>query len=146
MSNWRSVANALISTLFAPPCAICGTILDAPLSGAMCPSCWAIIDRLAPHRFAIPPAIRHALALGEYDGVLRDAIHALKYDGRRTIGPGLSRMMAKQALPLLQGADVEVTGSGDELMVNGANVICGGVQTANATVYLIDSVLMPPAQ
>ena len=108
MSNWRSVANALISTLFAPPCAICGTILDAPLSGAMCPSCWAIIDRLAPHRFAIPPAIRHALALGEYDGVLRDAIHALKYDGRRTIGPGLSRMMAKQALPLLQGADVVV--------------------------------------
>ena len=24
-------------------------------------------------------------------------------------------------------------------------VICGGVQTANATVYLIDTVLMPPA-
>jgi uncharacterized surface protein with fasciclin (FAS1) repeats len=34
----------------------------------------------------------------------------------------------------LQGEDVEVTGSGDELMVNGANVVCGGVQTANATV------------
>ena len=32
-------------------------------------------------------------------------------------------------------------------MVNGqAAVICGGVQTANATVYLIDTVLMPPAQ
>lgn len=46
----------------------------------------------------------------------------------------------------VQGADVEVTGSGDALMVNDANVICGGVQTANATVYLIDSVLMPPAQ
>ncbi|WP_026422116.1 fasciclin domain-containing protein [Actinokineospora inagensis] len=38
---------------------------------------------------------------------------------------------------------VEVTGSGDSLKVNGANVICGGVKTANATVYLIDSVLMP---
>jgi uncharacterized surface protein with fasciclin (FAS1) repeats len=24
-------------------------------------------------------------------------------------------------------------------------VICGNVQTANATVYIIDSVLMPPA-
>jgi uncharacterized surface protein with fasciclin (FAS1) repeats len=24
-------------------------------------------------------------------------------------------------------------------------VICGGVHTANATVYLIDTVLMPPA-
>ncbi|MFS0701024.1 fasciclin domain-containing protein [Cellulomonas sp. 179-A 4D5 NHS] len=43
----------------------------------------------------------------------------------------------------VQGGMVEVTGSGDALMVNGANVICGGVQTANATVYLIDSVLMP---
>lgn len=46
----------------------------------------------------------------------------------------------------VQGADLEVTGSGDEWMVNDANVICGGVQTANATVYLIDSVLMPPAE
>ena len=44
----------------------------------------------------------------------------------------------------VNGADLEVTGSGDELMVNDAMVICGGVQTANATVYLIDSVLMPP--
>ncbi|WP_394278135.1 fasciclin domain-containing protein [Microbacterium sp.] len=44
----------------------------------------------------------------------------------------------------VQGADLEVTGSGDELMVNDAMVICGGVQTANATVYLIDTVLMPP--
>lgn len=45
----------------------------------------------------------------------------------------------------VNGADVEVSGSGDALMVNDANVICGGVQTANATVYLIDTVLMPPA-
>ncbi|MDE0545912.1 fasciclin domain-containing protein [Microbacterium sp. C7(2022)] len=43
----------------------------------------------------------------------------------------------------VQGTDIEVTGSGDSLMVNGANVICGGVQTANATVYLIDAVLLP---
>lgn len=43
----------------------------------------------------------------------------------------------------VEGGDVTVTGSGDNIMVNGAKVICGGVQTANATVYLIDSVLMP---
>jgi uncharacterized surface protein with fasciclin (FAS1) repeats len=43
----------------------------------------------------------------------------------------------------VQGGTVEVTGSGDALMVNDANVICGGVHTANATVYLIDTVLMP---
>lgn len=46
----------------------------------------------------------------------------------------------------VQGADLEVTGSGDDWMVNDAKVICGGVQTSNATVYLIDSVLMPPAE
>lgn len=43
----------------------------------------------------------------------------------------------------LEGSTLMVEGSGDSLTVNGANVICGGVQTANATVYLIDEVLMP---
>jgi uncharacterized surface protein with fasciclin (FAS1) repeats len=42
------------------------------------------------------------------------------------------------------GAVVTVSGAADALKVNDANVICGGVHTANATVYLIDSVLMPP--
>ena len=45
----------------------------------------------------------------------------------------------------VQGADLTVTGSGNSLRVNNASVACGGVQTANATVYLIDTVLTPPA-
>jgi len=45
----------------------------------------------------------------------------------------------------VQGADVTVTGDPNALKVNDASVVCGGVQTANATVYLVDSVLMPPA-
>ena len=46
----------------------------------------------------------------------------------------------------LQGEALEVTGSGEDFMVNGdATVVCGNVQTANATVYLIDTVLMPPS-
>ncbi|WP_280347187.1 fasciclin domain-containing protein [Nocardia neocaledoniensis] len=45
----------------------------------------------------------------------------------------------------VEGAEVTVTGSGDTLAVGDAKVICGGVRTANATVYMIDSVLMPPA-
>jgi uncharacterized surface protein with fasciclin (FAS1) repeats len=44
------------------------------------------------------------------------------------------------------GASLVVAGSGDDLTVNGARVICGGVHTSNATVYLIDSVLTPPAK
>lgn len=49
-------------------------------------------------------------------------------------------------LKTVEGDTVKVSGSGDDLMVNDAKVICGGVQTANATVYLVDSVLMPPAK
>lgn len=45
----------------------------------------------------------------------------------------------------VQGGTVSVTGTPEALKVNDANVICGGVTTANATVYLIDGVLMPPA-
>lgn len=44
----------------------------------------------------------------------------------------------------VEGDALKVTGSGDHLKVDGSSaVICGGVKTANATVYLIDSVLMP---
>ena len=43
----------------------------------------------------------------------------------------------------VQGGSVTVTGTKDALKVDGANVVCGGVQTANATVYMVDSVLMP---
>jgi uncharacterized surface protein with fasciclin (FAS1) repeats len=44
----------------------------------------------------------------------------------------------------LQGATIEVTGSGEDFTVNGnSGVVCGNIQTANATVYLIDQVLLP---
>jgi len=46
----------------------------------------------------------------------------------------------------LQGAEVNVTGQGNDLKVNDAGLVCGGVHTANATVYMIDTVLVPPSQ
>ena len=45
----------------------------------------------------------------------------------------------------VQGGNVTVTGQGNTLKVNNAGVVCGGVPTANATVYMIDTVLMPPS-
>ena len=45
----------------------------------------------------------------------------------------------------LQGASVTVAGQSNTLKVNNAGVVCGGVPTANATVYMIDTVLMPPS-
>lgn len=44
----------------------------------------------------------------------------------------------------LQGGTLTTAGSGEDFTVNDeAQVVCGNVQTSNATVYIIDSVLMP---
>ena len=46
----------------------------------------------------------------------------------------------------VEGGEVTVSGSGQDLKVDGTSaVICGNVKTANATVYLIDTVLTPKA-
>lgn len=45
----------------------------------------------------------------------------------------------------LQGEKVATSGSGEDFKVDEeASVACGNVPTSNATVYIIDSVLMPP--
>ncbi len=44
----------------------------------------------------------------------------------------------------LGGSTITVEGSGEDFTVDGnAKVVCGNVQTANATVYIIDNVLLP---
>ncbi|MGW4798030.1 fasciclin domain-containing protein, partial [Nonomuraea sp. NPDC004297] len=43
----------------------------------------------------------------------------------------------------LQGGKITTTGSGQDYTVGDAGVVCGNVPTRNATVYIIDTVLMP---
>jgi uncharacterized surface protein with fasciclin (FAS1) repeats len=43
----------------------------------------------------------------------------------------------------IEGGALTITGTPGNLSVNGAQVLCGGVQTANATLYFIDGVLTP---
>jgi uncharacterized surface protein with fasciclin (FAS1) repeats len=44
----------------------------------------------------------------------------------------------------LQGGTIQITGSGQDFKINGnSSVVCGNIKTANATVYLIDQVLLP---
>ena len=53
--------------------------------------------------------------------------------------------IAGKTLTTVEGEKVKISGSGNNLQAQHAHVICGGVKTANATVYLIDSVMMPPS-
>ena len=46
-------------------------------------------------------------------------------------------------LTTLQGGTISTAKAGDTYTANDASVVCGNVQTRNATVYLIDTVLMP---
>lgn len=51
--------------------------------------------------------------------------------------------LASGSFKTLQGETVTTEGGGSVYTVNGAGVVCGNVQTGNATVYIIDTVLMP---
>lgn len=106
----RRALDWLLSSLFEPPCAACKAVLSHPLDGAVCEACWAAV-RVAPalhEHLSSDHAVVHAAAIGEYEGSLRDIIHALKYEGRRSIAPPLGALMRAAGADLLRDADVVV--------------------------------------
>jgi uncharacterized surface protein with fasciclin (FAS1) repeats len=52
-------------------------------------------------------------------------------------------ILSSATLPTVQGGTLQVEGSGDNVTVSGAKVLCGNIPTANATVFVIDKVMMP---
>ena len=62
-------------------------------------------------------------------------------DGRQTPG----ELASGTGIKTLEGGMVTPAMMNGTYMVNKASVVCGNVQTANATVYIIDTVLMPPS-
>ncbi|MGP6172306.1 fasciclin domain-containing protein [Microbacterium sp. A196] len=124
------------------------TTLVAAVSGQLNPDV-NLVDTLNSDEFTVFAPVDDAFA----------KIDAATIESLKTDSATLSSILTYHVVPgqiepsdiagmhtTVQGADLEVTGEGDMWMVNDANIVCGGVQTANATVYLIDSVLMPPAQ
>ncbi len=69
--------DALLAALLAPACASCHVVLESPLSGPVCTRCWTDVR----------------LSDGRYDGVLRELIHAFKYDGRRSLAAPLGALL-----------------------------------------------------
>jgi uncharacterized surface protein with fasciclin (FAS1) repeats len=54
------------------------------------------------------------------------------------------QLLAKGTVATVNGGELKITGSGDTISVNGSSaVVCGNVTTANATVHIIDTVLLP---
>jgi uncharacterized surface protein with fasciclin (FAS1) repeats len=124
------------------------TTLTAALSGKLNPNV-NLVDTLNGGEFTVFAPTDDAFA----------KIDPATIDSLKTDSATLTKILTYHVVPgqasptkvpgthkTVQGEMVTVTGSGNDLKVNGASVVCGGVHTANATVYLIDTVLMPPAQ
>jgi uncharacterized surface protein with fasciclin (FAS1) repeats len=123
------------------------TTLTAAVSGQLNPDV-NLVDTLNGGEFTVFAPTDSAFA----------KIDAATIEKLKTDAPLLTKILTYHVVPgqaspaqvigakkTVQGANVMVSGGGGGLKVNNASVVCGGVQTANATVYMIDTVLMPPA-
>lgn len=122
------------------------TTLTAAVSGELNPEV-NLADTLDSDEFTVFAPVDEA-----FEEIPEDDLNALAEDADDLSGVLTYHVVPGQITPdeiagthtTVQGEDVEVSGSGDDLMVGESSVICGGVQTQNATVYLVDTVLMPP--
>jgi len=132
LNRLRAAADALLSVVLAPSCAACDELLEHPTHGPVCARCWCSIlpltpplcDRCGdplpswrvislplatcPRCRRRPPAVARAAAVGTYDGALRAVVHAIKYDGRRSLARPLAALMRRRCGSVLEGADVLV--------------------------------------
>jgi len=126
------VVDALLAVTLAPTCAACAQALERPTDGPVCARCWAAVARLTPplcrtcggmlpswraideamERCA--PCRRRASAIdagrtaGDYEGALREIVHAFKYDGRRILASRLGELMREAGRDLLADASCVV--------------------------------------
>jgi ComF family protein len=118
----------VLAVALAPVCASCAEPLARPTHGPVCDTCWQSILPFTPplcescgdplatwrpltlERARCPrcrrrkPSVDFARSVGGYDGPLRAIVHALKYQGRRSIAPRLAALMRDRGAEALDGA------------------------------------------
>lgn len=97
--------------------------------------------------FAPDNAAFAAIPKATLNKVLADKALLTKILTYHAVGKQLGPDQLKGSLTTLEGGTVKVQGSAPDITVgptgSEAHVVCGNIQTANATVYIIDSVMMP---
>jgi ComF family protein len=98
-------ADALLSIVLAPSCAACESLLEHPTGGPVCVSCWRSILPIAQ---LSSPLVARAAAVGLHEGALRAVVHAIKYEGRRSLSKRLAFLMRERCGDVLDGAGAVV--------------------------------------
>ncbi|MET8845045.1 fasciclin domain-containing protein [Streptomyces rubiginosohelvolus] len=82
----------------------------------------------------------------DLDKLLADKAQLTKVLTYHVVGEKLTQQqLYKGSFKTLEGGTLTTAGSGDSITVNGnSKIVCGSVPTANATVNIVDTVLMPP--
>jgi ComF family protein len=104
-----------LDLLFPPRCLSCtrrGTFLCSECIGRIdrlpdpfCPACRALVDARNPICRCRKTALAFVIAGGSFEGPLRTAIHALKYQGQRAGAPALAALVAPHLIGILQPDD-----------------------------------------
>jgi ComF family protein len=128
----RDAADALLAVLLAPLCAACSEPLPHPTRGCVCSDCWNSVLKVSPpvcmrcgghvdpfrvsvsssltcdRCLAASSPISCARAAGLHVGSLRAIVHAVKYDGRRSLAPHLATLMRAAAPDVLGRCNLAV--------------------------------------
>jgi ComF family protein len=128
----RALADALLAVLIASPCAACGEVLERPTAGPVCARCWQSIlpvpppvcdtcgDPLPAWRTIslvratcarcrrTPRYVDRARAAGLHEGAMRAIVHALKYEGRRSLAAPLGVLMRERGDEVISLAEAAV--------------------------------------
>jgi len=119
----------LLDLVFPPFCPVCRQRLGDGRRDPLCGTCWEAFDRIVaplcvvcgvpfgstlPHHSAAtalasarrcgacqrrPPPFHYARAAVRYDDIAREAVHALKFRGRRPLAAPLGDLLAEISLP-----------------------------------------------
>ncbi|RYB94283.1 fasciclin domain-containing protein [Nocardioides oleivorans] len=84
-----------------------------------------------------------AIPKKDLNALLKDKEALTQVLTHHVIGERLSPADLAGEHETLAGDMLTVDGSGEDFTIGDASVVCGNVQTANATVYVVDQVLMP---
>lgn len=84
-----------------------------------------------------------AIPKKKLNALLKDKAALTQVLTHHVIGERLSPDMLAGDHETLAKDTLTVEGSGEDFTIGDATVVCGNVQTANATVYVVDQVLMP---